>query len=163
MHPAPDTTLPDDVFTTYDANVSMVWPQQANPFERSPVRGLTEAQWVARDILRRGRQGIPTILPFGFVDRGLDLRTIERNLKGWAHVLRATGAEPYILALVGIDDSNCLLFRPQAAAAHKREIVTELLMDEFPNVKLRGHVFSIARWGRTAGVRSLAEGLVALP
>src|SRR4029077_10556197 len=65
VHPAPDQTLPSEVFSTFHSDVSMVWPQNPDPDGVSPDPSLTESQWVTQDILSKGSRGIRTILQLG--------------------------------------------------------------------------------------------------
>jgi hypothetical protein len=144
MHPAPNQALPDAAFRTYGWNLSMAWPLTQNPDQPSPVPGLTEAEWVAKDIVQKGEMGIPSILQMGFLTAHLDTIEARANIGLWAYRLQSDGAMPYIYAVIGIDDANCSYIGFTATDVARRHKITEAIKRNFPNVALRGHVWRIS-------------------
>jgi len=131
--------------------MSMIWPQNPNPDGVSPNPNLTESEWVTQDVLSKASHGVRTILQLGFVAADSEQPRKVRKLIGlWGKRLRDSGAEPHLYAVIGVDDSNCSGFQSALMAA-KRQAVTSAMKDSFPDVPLRGHVLSIARWASRGG------------
>jgi hypothetical protein len=144
--PAPDAFLPGEVFREFRADISLVWPTVGDPEAPSPVEGVTNAEYFAREVVARGRCGVPTILHLGFVVGG-DEPLAERrgHVAGWGSTMRAEGATPYIHSIIGLDDSNCInLLVPDAD--ERRRAVTGWLTEAFPG-KPVGHVLDVEGWG----------------
>ncbi len=147
---APAALLPDECFSTYAANLSLVWPEDADPDAPSPLPGLSNAQRMAQDVLLRGAQGIKSVLHLGFViDTRSDGALRRRYVIRWGRVFRQLHADRFVYAVIGIDDSNCSIFsaaQERAAILHRRRM-TALVKYAFPAVKLRGHVLNVGGWG----------------
>ena len=87
---APAALLPDECFSTYAANLSLVWPEDADPDAPSPLPGLSNAQRMAQDVLLRGAQGIKSVLHLGFViDTRSDGALRRRYVIRWGRVFRS--------------------------------------------------------------------------
>ena len=147
---APAALLPDECFSTYAANLSLVWPEDADPDAPSPLPGLSNAQRMAQDVLLRGAQGIKSVLHLGFViDTRSDGALRRRYVIRWGRVFRQLHADRFVYAVIGIDDSNCSIFsaaQERAAILHRRRM-TALVKYAFPAVKLRGNVLNVGGWG----------------
>jgi hypothetical protein len=110
------------------------------------VAGLSNAQWVAADIIDKGRHGAPSILHLGFVLAGnVSLEARLDRISAWGDALEAAGATRFLYAVLGLDDSNCInLLDPQADLVRRR--ITAALAAAFPG-KPVGHVLDIEGWG----------------
>jgi len=146
---APAALLPDECFSTSAANLSLVWPEDADPDAPSPLSRLSNVQRMAQDVLLRGAQGIKSVLHLGFVTATSDAALRRRYVIRWGRVFRQLHADKFVYAVIGIDDSNCSIFsaaQERAAILHRRRM-TALVKHAFPAVKLRGHVLNVGGWG----------------
>jgi len=145
--PAPNRFLPLSALREFRADLSLVWPKEAEaePGAPGPVAGLSNAQWVAADIIEKGKHGAPSILHLGFVLAGnVSLEARLDRISAWGDALEAAGAMRFVYAVLGIDDSNCInLLDPQADLVRRR--ITAALAAAFPG-KPVGHVLDIAGW-----------------
>lgn len=150
MHPEPGRALPETAFSSTGADLSLIWPIDL-PDEPSPEPGLTNAQWVAQDILSKGQRGVPSVLDLGFMLGDVNpsnYSTVRLRVRRIAAEIRRANAMSSIYAVMGLDDSNCRYFgfRDRAIEIKNRKRVNRWLRRYFSKVALRGHVLKIGGW-----------------